>query len=47
MGDSNNDLEAAKSNNLDFVGRYSGLIDWKNSNVSFILDLSSLYSVIQ
>jgi HAD superfamily hydrolase (TIGR01549 family) len=47
VGDSNNDLEAAKSNNLDFVGRYSGLIDWKNSNVSFILDLSSLYSVIQ
>tara|TARA_Y100001936_G_scaffold231027_1_gene254628 strand:+ start:112 stop:747 length:636 start_codon:yes stop_codon:yes gene_type:complete len=47
VGDSNNDLEAAKSNNLDFVGRYSGLIDWKSSNVSFILDLSSLYSVLQ
>lgn len=47
VGDSNNDLEAAKSNNLDFVGRCSGLIDWENSNVSFILDLSSLYSVLQ
>ena len=47
VGDSKNDLEAAKSNNLDFVGRYSGLIDWKSSNVSFILDLSSLYSVLQ
>lgn len=47
VGDSHNDLEAAKSNNLDFVGRCSGLIDWENSNVRFVLDLSSLHRVLR
>ena len=47
VGDSNNDLEAAKSNNLDFVGRYSGLIDWENFDTKFVSDLSSLHEVLQ
>jgi phosphoglycolate phosphatase-like HAD superfamily hydrolase len=47
VGDSNNDLDSARANNLDFVGRCSGLIDWRNSNVQFVSDLSSLYSVLQ
>ena len=47
VGDSNNDLEAAKSNNLDFVGRYSGLIDWQNFDTRFVLDLSSLDKMLR
>jgi phosphoglycolate phosphatase-like HAD superfamily hydrolase len=46
VGDSNNDFEAAKANNLDFVGRCSGLIDWQKINVKYVLDLSSLYKVL-
>jgi phosphoglycolate phosphatase-like HAD superfamily hydrolase len=46
IGDSNNDLEAAKANNVDFIGRSSGLVDWKNYNVRFVSDLSSLYNVL-
>ena len=46
VGDSNNDLDAAKANDLDFVGRCSGLINWEKSNVRFILDLSSLHKVL-
>jgi phosphoglycolate phosphatase-like HAD superfamily hydrolase len=46
VGDSNNDLDSAKANNLDFVGRCSGLIDWENYSVKFVSDLSSLYSVL-
>ncbi len=46
VGDSNNDLDAATANNLDFVGRCSGLINWEKSNVRFILDLSSLHKVL-
>jgi phosphoglycolate phosphatase-like HAD superfamily hydrolase len=46
VGDSNNDLEAAKANNLDFVGRCSGLIDWQNFDTRFVLDLSSLHEVL-
>jgi len=46
VGDSNNDLNAAKANDLDFVGRCSGLINWEKSNVRFILDLSSLHKVL-
>jgi len=47
VGDSNNDLEAAKSNNLDFVGRCSGLMDWQNFDTSFVLDLSSLDKILR
>ena len=46
IGDSNNDLEAAKANNLDFVGRCSGLIDWQKFDTRFVLDLFSLYEVL-
>jgi phosphoglycolate phosphatase-like HAD superfamily hydrolase len=47
VGDSNNDLDSAKANNIDFVGRCSGLIDWKNFSVKFVSDLSSLYGVLR
>jgi phosphoglycolate phosphatase-like HAD superfamily hydrolase len=47
VGDSNNDLEAAEANKLDFVGRCSGLVDWRNFDNRFVLDLSSLYEVLQ
>ena len=47
VGDSNNDLDSARANNLDFVGRCSGLVDWQNFNVMFVLDLSSLHKVLQ
>jgi phosphoglycolate phosphatase-like HAD superfamily hydrolase len=46
VGDSNNDLEAAKANNLDFVGRCSGLIDWKGFDIRYVSDLSSLYEAL-
>ena len=46
VGDSNNDLEAAKANNIDFIGRSSGLVDWKSYNIRFVSDLSSLYNVL-
>ena len=47
VGDSNNDLEAAKANNLAFLGRCSGLVDWQNSDVRFISDLSSLHEFLK
>ena len=47
IGDSNNDLEAAKANNIDFIGRSSGLVDWKNYNVRFVSDLSSLMCFVE
>jgi phosphoglycolate phosphatase-like HAD superfamily hydrolase len=46
VGDSNNDLEAAKKNNIDFIGRSSGLVDWECYNVKFVSDLSSLYDFL-
>ena len=46
IGDSNNDLEAAKANNIDFIGRSSGLVDWEGYNVKFVSDLSSLYNFL-
>ena len=46
VGDSNNDLEAAKKNNIDFIGRSSGLVDWKFYNVKFVSDLSSLHDFL-
>jgi phosphoglycolate phosphatase-like HAD superfamily hydrolase len=46
VGDSNNDLEAAKANNIDFIGRSSGLVDWKSCNIRFVYDLSSLYNFL-
>jgi phosphoglycolate phosphatase-like HAD superfamily hydrolase len=46
VGDSNNDLEAAKANNIDFIGRSSGLVDWKSCDIKFVSDLSSLYNIL-
>lgn len=46
IGDSNNDLEAAKTNDIDFIGRSSGLVDWKKYNIKFISNLSSLYNFL-
>ena len=46
VGDSNNDLEAAKANNIDFIGRSSGLTDWKSRNTTFIADLTFLYDAM-
>ena len=46
VGDSNNDLEAAKKNNIDFIGRSSGLVDWEFYNVKFVSDLSSLHDFL-
>jgi phosphoglycolate phosphatase-like HAD superfamily hydrolase len=46
VGDSNNDWDAAKANDLDFVGRCSGLVDWKNFDTRYISDFSSLYKVL-
>ena len=46
VGDSNNDLEAAKENNIDCIGRSSGLVDWEFYNVKFVSDLSSLYDFL-
>ena len=47
VGDSNNNLEAAIANNLDFVGRCSGLIDWQNSDTRFVWNLSTLHEVLK
>ena len=46
VGDSHNDLEAAEANNLDFIGRSSGLAEWESYNIKFVSDLSSLYNVL-
>jgi phosphoglycolate phosphatase-like HAD superfamily hydrolase len=46
VGDSNNDLEAAKENNIDFIGRSSGLVDWKCHNVKFVSDFFSLHDFL-
>jgi HAD superfamily hydrolase (TIGR01549 family) len=47
VGDSHNDLEAAEANSLDFIGRCSGLTDWKGYNIPFISDLFSLYNAMR
>ena len=46
LGDSENDLDAAKANNLDFVGRCSGLVNWENTDVPNILDMFSLPTIL-
>ena len=45
IGDSINDLNAARTCGIDFIGRNSGLVDWSliNNNVVFIDDLSELH----
>ena len=47
VGDSKNDLEAARANSLDFVGRFSGLIDWQNFDTQFVWNLSTLHEVLK
>ena len=43
IGDSINDLNAARANNISFVGRSSGLVDWSaTDNVDVINDISQL-----
>src|SRR3990172_842862 len=43
LGDSLDDLETAKMNGIDFIGRNSGLVDWGTiGNVIFIDDLVQL-----
>ena len=46
VGDSHNDLEAAEANNIDFIGRYSGLTDWKSRGTPFVTDLNFLYDAM-
>ena len=45
IGDSINDLNAALTCGIDFIGRNSGLVDWSriNNSVVFIDDISQLY----
>ena len=44
IGDSINDLNAAKTNRIDFIGRNSGLVNWSliDDNVTVVNDLSQL-----
>lgn len=43
IGDSLDDLETAKMNGIDFIGRNSGLVDWQTiKNVIFLPDLVQL-----
>ncbi len=45
IGDSLNDLEAAQKNNIDFIARESGLVEWDSmDNITVIKDLSQLQS---
>ena len=43
IGDSLNDLEAAQINNIDFIARQSGLVEWDSMvNTTAIKDLTQL-----
>ena len=45
IGDSLNDLEAAQINNIDFIARESGLVEWESVvNIPVIKDLTQLQS---
>ena len=46
VGDSNNDFDAAQANDIGFIGRCSGLVDWEKTDVKSIPDLSSLGSLL-
>ena len=46
IGDSQNDLEAARTNCIDFIGRDSGLVEWDCLKIPSILDLSSLEDML-
>jgi phosphoglycolate phosphatase-like HAD superfamily hydrolase len=42
VGDSRNDLEAARANFIDFIGRNSGLVDWGFMGIPSVPDFLSL-----
>jgi phosphoglycolate phosphatase-like HAD superfamily hydrolase len=42
VGDSKNDLDAARANSIDFLGRSSGLENWEQTDQDHILDLQFL-----
>ena len=42
IGDSNNDLDAAKTNGIHFIARNSGIFNWENTDEICIPDLHSL-----
>jgi len=43
IGDSLNDLEAAQNNDIDFIARESGLVEWGSmAGITFIKDLTQL-----
>ena len=46
IGDSHNDLEAAKANSIAFLGRTSGITDWTNFSVDTIHNLNELYGYL-
>jgi len=46
IGDSQNDLEAARANRIDFIGRDSGLVEWDRLKIPSIPDLSSLEDML-
>lgn len=43
IGDSINDLDAARENGVYFIARNSNIVDWKSLGVVFIENLSQLY----
>ena len=47
IGDSHNDLEAAKANSIAFLGRTSGITDWTNFSVDTIHNLNELYGYLK
>ena len=47
IGDSKNDLDAAKSNNIAFLGRISGITDWTKFSVNTIKNLNELYGYLK
>jgi len=47
IGDSHNDLEAAKTNSIAFLGRTSRITDWTNFSVDTIHDLNELYGYLK
>ena len=45
IGDSLNDLEAARINDIDFIARESGLVEWGTmDSITVITDLTQLQS---
>ncbi len=47
VGDSKNDLDAARAGGIDFLGRSSGLVDWGQVGQNYISDLQSLSQYLE